>query len=360
MGGTGACRVIEPRGYSELSTNPTAAHLDFAALGDIPCLTGLYLRNPANGKTVGAVKQDKGAGSTGFHASMGLYPQTITDLSLGSGGEFHIQIRRQDGVALHIPGAVATTLPAADDTSPSTSAPSSAYVNPLLHANVTAGRVDQGVDYTGTGYLVAIADSVVTSMTPNGSGWEGEGYVEYQITQDGELKDVFVYYAEGVNPTVQEGDVLHAGDKVADLRDPMPHGIEIGFAAGAHQQSYYRYHDGTYDEHSSTRPGIAFNNLIKRLNGPGGVVSSDVTGNFPEYMQSGEPAPAVTQTTPGPDSPITGLPTPSIQSADSVYDFADSFGSAFIQLQRGATEAHDHTNATKTWAEGITYVAKSD
>ncbi|HEV3136179.1 MAG TPA: hypothetical protein VG348_15930, partial [Acidimicrobiia bacterium] len=74
------------------------------------------------------------------------------------------------------------------------------YVNPLEHAHVTAERIDQGVDYAGTGSFVAIGDGIVTQVTQAGdTGWTSAhpgGFVEYQI-QGGGLNGLYIYHAEG-------------------------------------------------------------------------------------------------------------------------------------------------------------------
>lgn len=360
LGGTGACRVIEPRGYSELSTNPQGPNFDFRALGGLPCLTGLYIRNPANGKSVGAVKQDKGAGSS-FHPVMGLYPQTLADLGLDvHGGEFHVQIRRQDGHPLRPAHGTQVKQGGGAEPAPTMAPQRQEYFNPLKHAKVKGERVDQGVDYSGTGYLTAIADGVVSYVS--GQAWQPYGnYLEYKITQRGELEGAYVYYAEGINPVVHEGEAITGGSRLCDLISGWRYGIEIGFAAGnGHAWTYYRYHDGPYREGTSTRPGIAFNNLIRRLGGPVGIVQPEVVGSFPEYMQSGEPAPGVTlQPTIG-DSGTTGIPVTDPSQAAQAYDFGDSFHSAFIQVQRGSVQAHSHSRAARVWAQKQTYLKKSD
>jgi hypothetical protein len=358
LGGIGACRVIEPRGYSELSNNPS--DLDFAALGKLPCLLGLYLRNPANGKEVGAVKQDVGAGSS-FLPSMGLYPQTILDLGLDPlGGEFDIQIRRQDGAAMHIPRGTPVTVQGDTVTPTSGSASKSTMYNPLMHANVTAERIDQGVDYAGTGYLVAIADCVVTASVANGSGWEGEGYVEYRITQDGFLQGAYVYYAEGVDTVVSVGDNLKGGARVANLRQPMPHGIEIGFGAGTGQESYYAYHDGPYQENNeATRPGLAFSNLIKSLGGPKGIIEGAVVGNFPEYMPDGEPPANLRAGAGGSLGAAQGMTdTPGVVAA--AFSWPGDYYNAVVQVQRGADNGSHHSHSAQQHIAGITYVTMAN
>jgi hypothetical protein len=358
LGGIGSCRPIEPRGYSELSIDP--ARRDFRALGGLRCLTGIYVRNPATGAEVGAVKQDVGAGS-GFLPSMGLYPQTIADIGMDvTAGEFHVQIRRQDGAAMNIPRSAIIDLPNTPAASGPAATPAQRYFNPLAHAQVTAERIDQGVDYAGSGYLVAIADGIITQSVANGSGWEGEGYIEYQITQPGELQGAFVYYAEGVNTVVRDGWEVKGGSRLCDLRSPMPHGIEIGFAAGNGEESYYRYHDGSYHEGDATRPGIAMSNLIERLGGPGGRIEGAIVGHFPSYVPSGEFGASVNTSGATPSTLGRGQPFIPAPSAAAGFHFPGDYYSAFVQLQRGANNGSHHSHAAAAYVAGVTYLTKAD
>jgi hypothetical protein len=47
------------------------------------------------------------------------------------------------------------------------------YVNPLGGARVRPERIDQGVDYAGSGTLVAIGGGTVTYVARTGTGWPG-------------------------------------------------------------------------------------------------------------------------------------------------------------------------------------------
>jgi len=288
---------------------------------------------------------------------MGLYPQTIADLGLDpSAGEYHIQIRRQDGQPMHIPRG--TTVQVQGDTVTPTSSTTSktTLYNPLMHANVVAERIDQGVDYAGTGYLVAIANGVVTASVANGSGWEGEGYVEYRVTQDCFLQGAYIYYAEGVDTVVSVGEQVKGGSRLCNLRSPMPHGIEIGFAAGVGEESYYAYHDGPYQENNEvTRPGLAFSNLVHALGGPAGKQEGPVVGNFPEYMPDGEP-PANIRQGAGGGLGTTNLPNVSADTLASAYGWPGDYYSAVVQIQRGADNGSHHSHSAAAYAAGITYV----
>jgi murein DD-endopeptidase MepM/ murein hydrolase activator NlpD len=172
----------------------------------------------------------------------------------------------------------ADTLAQAQATTPP--ATPTGYVNPLANAQVTPERIDQGVDYAGTGSLGAIGPGVVTQVVPTGSGWEGEGYVEYKLTA-GPYAGKSVFYAEGVTPTVSVGQTLSAGQQVATLIPGSPHGIEIGWAAGKGEQAYASAYGGGYTEGQPTAAGKAFSDLVASLGGPAGLTEGKpVTGTF--------------------------------------------------------------------------------
>jgi hypothetical protein len=175
----------------------------------------------------------------------------------------------------------AGTLAAAQTGSAPPAAAASGYVNPLANASVRAERIDQGVDYAGSGSLGAIGPGVVTQVVPSGSGWEGGGYVEYQLTS-GPYAGRYVYYAEGVTPTVSVGQTLSAGQPVASIIPGSPHGVEIGFGSGVGQSSYANQYGGGYSEGAATAAGVALSNLVASLGGPAGVNESGaVSGHFP-------------------------------------------------------------------------------
>jgi len=156
----------------------------------------------------------------------------------------------------------------------------SGYVSPLANAHVTPERIDQGVDYAGTGTLGAIGPGVVTNVVKTGSAWEGGGYVEYKLTS-GPYAGKSVFYAEGVTPTVSVGQRLAAGQPVATLIPGASHGIEIGWAAGRGEQAYASAYGGGYTEGNPTAAGKAFSDLVASLGGPAGLTEGKpVSGTF--------------------------------------------------------------------------------
>jgi hypothetical protein len=75
------------------------------------------------------------------------------------------------------------------------------YLNPLRGVGgLIPERIDEGVDFFGSGPVYALGDAVITSATGN-SGWPGGGWITYQLT-DGPDAGLMVYVAEDVTPTV--------------------------------------------------------------------------------------------------------------------------------------------------------------
>jgi murein DD-endopeptidase MepM/ murein hydrolase activator NlpD len=108
-------------------------------------------------------------------------------------------------------------------------AAATSYVNPFaLSTDLVTGRIDQGVDFTGTGAIVAIGNAKVLRV--GAPGWPEEGGVLYQLL-DGPLKGETIFVYEGVDATVQAGQTVKAGEQIATFR---PGGsIETGFADAA-------------------------------------------------------------------------------------------------------------------------------
>ncbi len=131
------------------------------------------------------------------------------------------------------------------------------YVNPFgLSGDLVTGRIDQGVDFTGSGPIVAIGRALVLQV--GAPGWPEGGGVLYQLL-DGPLKGQSVFVYEGVDATVQPGQVVDAGQQLATFR---PGGsIEIGFADSS---GVPLSHD-EYFEGKVTRSGLEMFSLLQTL-----------------------------------------------------------------------------------------------
>jgi murein DD-endopeptidase MepM/ murein hydrolase activator NlpD len=97
------------------------------------------------------------------------------------------------------------------------------YVSPFLSA--TTGRIDEGVDFTGIGPIVAVGDAEIISV--GAPGWPEGGGVLYKLLSGSRAGQIIFVY-EGVDATVHAGQHVAAGDQIATFR---PGGsIEMGFA----------------------------------------------------------------------------------------------------------------------------------
>jgi murein DD-endopeptidase MepM/ murein hydrolase activator NlpD len=113
------------------------------------------------------------------------------------------------------------------------------YVSPFVSA--TEGRIDQGVDFTGVGPILAIGNAEILST--DAPGWPEGGGVLYRLL-DGPEAGRVIYVFEGVRATVKAGQRVFAGQQIATF---VPGGsIEIGFADSA----------GTPLSHASYSEGV--------------------------------------------------------------------------------------------------------
>ncbi len=136
-------------------------------------------------------------------------------------------------------------------------AAATSYVNPFaLSTNLVTGRIDQGVDFVGSGAIVAIGNAKVLRV--GAPGWPEEGGVLYQLL-DGPLKGETIFLYEGVDATVQAGQTVKAGEQIATFR---PGGsIEIGFADAAGTPLSH----GEYFEGKVTQSGLEMFSFLQAV-----------------------------------------------------------------------------------------------
>jgi murein DD-endopeptidase MepM/ murein hydrolase activator NlpD len=116
------------------------------------------------------------------------------------------------------------------------------YVSPFLSA--TTGRIDQGVDFTGSGPIAAVGDAEILKV--GAPGWPEGGGVLYRLL-GGERAGQIIFVYEGVEPTVRAGQHVSAGEQIATF---VPGGsIEMGFAdASGVPLSHDEYEEGMETE----------------------------------------------------------------------------------------------------------------
>ena len=150
------------------------------------------------------------------------------------------------------------------------------YVNPLAGAVVKPERIDQGVDYAGSGTLAAIGRARITYLATSNTGWPG-AFIEYELL-GGADAGCFVFYAEGVIPAdgLAVGETVSTGQPIATIIPRYPTGIEIGWGAGTGTKAYAKVTGqwSTVDDQDNvaTAAGKSFSDLIATLGGPPGKV----------------------------------------------------------------------------------------
>jgi hypothetical protein len=146
-----------------------------------------------------------------------------------------------------------------------TSAPSRGTLDSRsIYTRANLGRTDQGVDFTGTGTIPALADGVVTRVVPRGgpSGWPGGGFIVYRITS-GPNAGRHVFVAENITPQVKVGQQIRYGQPIAIAHGGSPW-TESGWAADASGTTLARSTTG-YHEGEQTPAGKSFLAFLRSL-----------------------------------------------------------------------------------------------
>jgi len=100
------------------------------------------------------------------------------------------------------------------------------YVSPFL--NATTGRIDQGVDFTGTGPILAVGEAEI--LQTGAPGWPEGGGVLYRLL-NGPRAGQVIYVFEGIKATVHAGQKVSAGAQIGLF--VTGGSIEMGFANAA-------------------------------------------------------------------------------------------------------------------------------
>jgi murein DD-endopeptidase MepM/ murein hydrolase activator NlpD len=107
------------------------------------------------------------------------------------------------------------------------------YVNPFSQIRgLKPLRIDMGVDYSGSGPVLALGSGTV--FNTSGPGWPGGGFIG--ITLDsGRFAGLSYFVAESVRATVRVGQHVQTGQQIANMFNG-PSGIETGWATGKGDQ----------------------------------------------------------------------------------------------------------------------------
>ena len=157
------------------------------------------------------------------------------------------------------------------------------YQNPLRAvAGLQAERIDQGVDYAGSGPVYALGDGVVTSTV--NPGWPGGAFIAYRLI-DGPAAGRYVYVAENLTPQVKIGEHVTSSTVVGILHDAYPD-METGWAAPPGDGQALAGAAGIWtaaaDQASvPTSYGENFSQLLSALGAPPGVATGQPSGTLP-------------------------------------------------------------------------------
>ncbi len=153
------------------------------------------------------------------------------------------------------------------------------YTNPLRAVRkLLPGRIDQGVDYAGSGPILALGSGKVLKASNHDPGWPGRGWLLYQLSQ-GRFAGRYVYVAENITVHVKTGQTVTAGEKVATLHDAYPD-METGWASDIRDTTL-----ANADGHLcpcgdaggwSTIEGRNFNYLLRVVGAPSGYLQPRV------------------------------------------------------------------------------------
>lgn len=150
------------------------------------------------------------------------------------------------------------------------------YSNPLRAVGSLAPeRIDQGVDYSGSGPVYAIGDGVVLN-TAN-AGWPDGAFISYELSSGPAAGDI-VYVAEGVVPTVHVGQQVTPTTVVGTLVGGSP-GLEMGWAKPPGTGNAAAV--GQWNTYTSTAYGENFSQLLQALGAPPGISEGTVQGALP-------------------------------------------------------------------------------
>jgi CSLREA domain-containing protein len=167
------------------------------------------------------------------------------------------------------------------------------YVNPLREVSgLTPRRIDLGVDYAGSGPLLALGRGQVTTASNTDDGpqgcwaiscWPGGGIVVYRLL-DGPFAGKYVYVAEHITVNVRVGQTVSAGQQIATLYAGYPWS-EWGWAAGPGPEALAMA-DGHRCSCSdpggwSTIEGRDMNHLLVRLGAPSGWLQATPSQSLP-------------------------------------------------------------------------------
>ena len=158
------------------------------------------------------------------------------------------------------------------------------YANPFQRIkDLRPERIDMGVDYGGSGIVVALGSGTVFNV--KGPGWPGGIFIGITL-DEGPFAGLSYFLAEDVRPGVHVGDHVVAGQPIARMYSGSA-GIETGWAAGrgdqplasALNQENKRGDPGGW----TSAAGLSFDRVLVSTGAPSGIPQgTKVHGKMPD------------------------------------------------------------------------------
>jgi hypothetical protein len=146
------------------------------------------------------------------------------------------------------------------------------YCNPYRAvAGLVPERIDQGVDYGGSGSIYALGPGTIDLFrNRTDSGWPGGTFVSYALSE-GPASGMVIYLAENIdlNPVLKAGSFVFSGTVLGTLVDASPDSESGWGVSGAGYTGEY----SCYTEGCTTPLGVNFNELLVCLGAPSGIVN---------------------------------------------------------------------------------------
>lgn len=172
-------------------------------------------------------------------------------------------------------------LPAGSELQTGSGLQNSSYQDPLRSVHgLIAERIDQGVDYSGTGPVYAIGNARVVYVDTTGRWFPpAPDYIAYTLS-DGPAQGRTVYVAECITPSVQVNQVVTANSVIGKMID-CGYGIETGWADASRLPDTMAYacwsqHPGASQNNDATGYGQNFSQLLASLGAPPGVEGTSI------------------------------------------------------------------------------------
>lgn len=137
------------------------------------------------------------------------------------------------------------------------------YVYPFPSKATTITRTDQGVDFGGSGSILAIGRAKILKTHSPWEEYEGGAGILYQLLE-GPYKGRAVYVYEGVNASVKPGQEVQAGQNIGTITPGTSSGIETGWA-DPHSGQPISHGEWPTPGETPTRGGKAFKSFIGGL-----------------------------------------------------------------------------------------------